>query len=106
MPADSKDPSNVIQVTGSGSLDPRIGWASKVTDNHCHKSLRCMRVGQRRLCRAHAEVGEALFPQVTEAKGAEAAAVISNTPQHGHYGVNADVPRGNARGTKTTGQDV
>lgn len=61
-----------------------------------------MRVGQRRLCRAHAEVGEALFPQVTEAKGAEAAVVISNTPQHGHYGVNADVPRGNARGTETT----
>lgn len=80
MPADSKDPSNMTQVTRNGSLDPKIGWASNVTDNHGHKSPRCMRVGQRRLCTAHAEVGEALFPQVTEAKAAEAAVVISNAP--------------------------
>lgn len=102
MPADSKDPSNVTQVTRNESLDPKIGWASKVTDNHCHKSPRFICVGQRRLCRAHSEVGEALFPQVTGAKAAEAAVVISNATHHGHYGVNADVPRGKARGTETT----
>lgn len=102
MPADSKDPSNVTQVTRNESLDPKIGWASKVTDNHCHKSLRCIRVRKWRLCRAHAEVGEALFPQVTEAKAAETAVVITNATHHGHYRVNADVPSGQARGTEST----
>lgn len=108
MPADSKDPSNVTQVTRNESLDPKIGWASKVTDNHCHKSPRYTHVGQRRLCRAYteereaAEIGEALFPQVTEAKAAETAVVITNATHHGHYRVNADVPSGQARGTETT----
>lgn len=109
MPADSKDPSNVTQVTRNESLDPKIGWASKVTDNHCRKSPRCIRAGQRRLCRRAyteereaAEVGEALFPQVTEAKVAETAVVITNATHHGHYRVNADVPSGQARGTEST----
>lgn len=80
------------QVTRNENLDPQIGWASKVPDNHCHKSSRRVAVGGGGCCRAHAEMGDTLCSQVAEAKPTDAAAVISNAAHHCHYGVNADAP--------------
>lgn len=78
MSADSKNPSNVPEVTRNENLDPQIGWASRVPDNHCHKSSRHVTVrmgwGWGALQTTHAEMGGSVLSQVTEAKPTDAVA--------------------------------
>lgn len=82
MSADSKNLSNVPEVTRNENLDPQIGWASRVPDNHCHKSFGHVTVGMAwgwgALQTTRAEMGGSLLSQVTEAKPTDAAAMISH----------------------------